>query len=795
MLLSRPFSLLPWPCPAWFRPAHGSQTQEDVLDILLTDGEQREETASDATIEGKNLVLRRADFTVCGVWPLLAIFSITLHGRLRLDPDHVPTSTQDQRLSGQLQPFTLHGRHSKAVHGQTLGYLQAPRSLLLYSAQADGSFWGQCYPIDTLQSAQIGSQNWVFTPNGLWPATTHPFPPLICNRDELQQALAGIHHQPVRSLAQILEELEFLTPMALADLHHNEPEIMAGDSARLVQTGLLSQDQLERALSRMSGAVEVDARRFDIDSSALALLPWTVCAPLSVMPLVLDGGVLYLATPTPTHQDLAARLALLCNHRVELAWCSRLDLAIRTDQALNSLPHPAAAGSSHAPQPAHERPDASIRELLTEAINESTVRHGDEPQVIFADETSSLVRFVRKMILDARDALASDIHIETNPGEELARIRFRKDGDLEPYLSVPATLRAALVSRIKVMARLDIAERRRPQDGKINFADFGGPKLELRVAILPTHNGLEDVVMRLLATSRPIPLRQLGFLDRDLTLLQSASDRSVGLILAAGPTGSGKTTTLHSLLAEINTEERKIWTAEDPIEITQPGLRQLQVNPKIGLTFATAMRAFLRADPDIIMIGEIRDEETARIAIEASLTGHLVLSTLHTNNAPESVVRLLDLGMDPMNFADSLLLIVAQRLVRALCPRCARNTPLNEEAFAALVQDYVQGSHLDPAQARERLLAVAQQTPGSLPSVRTATGCEHCHGSGYKGRMGIYEILEASPTIKVLIQRRAQPVELFDQASTEGMRRLRQDALEKVLLGKIDLIQARKAYG
>jgi len=263
---------------------------------------------------------------------------------------------------------------------------------------------------------------------------------------------------------------------------------------------------------------------------------------------------------------------------------------------------------------------------------------------------------------------------------------------------------------------------------------------------------------------------------------------------SAGPTGSGKTTSLHSMLSGVNTAERKIWTAEDPIEITQPGLRQVQMNPKIGLTFASAMRGFLRADPDIIMIGEIRDAETAKIAIEASLTGHLVLSTLHTNNASESVVRLLDLGMDPMNFADSLLGIVAQRLVRALCPACAQERPLQAQAWEELVQEYVDGGGIDARVARERLLEAAGVADPSQLKTRHAVGCEHCGGKGYKGRMGVYEILQNSRTIRQLIQGRARPSELFEAAVNEGMRSLRHDALEKVVQGRIDLKQARLAY-
>ena len=248
------------------------------------------------------------------------------------------------------------------------------------------------------------------------------------------------------------------------------------------------------------------------------------------------------------------------------------------------------------------------------------------------------------------------------------------------------------------------------------------------------------------------------------------------------------------MLAEINTDERKIWTAEDPIEITQPGLRQVQVNPKIGLTFASAMRGFLRADPDVIMIGEIRDIETAKIVIEASLTGHLVLSTLHTNSASESVVRLLDLGMDAMNFADSLVGIVAQRLVRSLCPHCAQKAAMPTESFAELVREYVHALPLSEQEGERRLLAtVGVQTPGEV-AVKTAQGCDRCGGKGYKGRTGICEILENSPAMRLLIQRNARPTEIFDAAIGAGMRSLRHDALEKYVQGLIDLRQARMAH-
>ena len=405
-----------------------------------------------------------------------------------------------------------------------------------------------------------------------------------------------------------------------------------------------------------------------------------------------------------------------------------------------------------------------------------------------------MVRMVARMIMDAQALHASDIYIETNPGAQFTLIRLRRDGDLELYQKLSPALRSAMVSCIKIMARLDISEHRRLQDGKINFSKFGGDALELRVSVMPTSGAMEDVVMRLLASSKPVPLARLGLQPRDAEKIARMSARSFGLILAAGPTGSGKTTTLHSLLAEINTDERKIWTAEDPIEITQPGLRQVQVNPKFGLTFASAMRGFLRADPDVIMIGEIRDTETAKIVIEASLTGHLVLSTLHTNSACESVVRLLDLGMDTLNFADSLVGIVARRLVRSLCPHCAQAERLNAPSLADLVTEYGHASPLSEEEGARRLLAAAgAHTPAEV-TVKTARGCDRCSGKGHKGRTGIYEILENSPAIRLLIQRNARPSELFDAAINAGMRSLRHDALEKHVQGLIDLRQARMAY-
>jgi type II secretory ATPase GspE/PulE/Tfp pilus assembly ATPase PilB-like protein len=408
-------------------------------------------------------------------------------------------------------------------------------------------------------------------------------------------------------------------------------------------------------------------------------------------------------------------------------------------------------------------PDVGIGELTQRLSVETTDAELDEQQA--AEVDSTLVKLVNKMIVDAVEQKASDIHVEANATGRQMRVRFRKDGVLVTYLELPSKFAKPLVSRLKIMSHLDITERRKPQDGKIEFRRHGPLDVDLRIATIPTANSLEDVVMRVLAAATPVALDDLGFAPAALDAVKRLMSRPHGLFLVCGPTGSGKTTTLHSLLGFLNTSELKIWTAEDPIEIAQPGLRQVQVNPKIGWTFAAAMRSFMRADPDVIMVGEMRDAETAKIGIEASLTGHLVLSTLHTNSAVESVVRLLDLGMDPFNFADALLGVVAQRLVRKLCPDC--KTP------------YAPGS--------SELDELGQ--PASR--IYRAKGCARCDRTGYKGRIAVYELLVADATVKRLVQTRSPVSEIQSAAAASGLRTLKQDAIDKVMQGLTDLNQAR----
>lgn len=401
----------------------------------------------------------------------------------------------------------------------------------------------------------------------------------------------------------------------------------------------------------------------------------------------------------------------------------------------------------------------------------------DVPEI---DETDSgIVKLANQLIIEAFQRGASDIHVEPDGPRNPCVIRLRIDGDCQKFMEVPGPHRNALVQRLKIMAKLDISEKRKPQDGKIRFKYSKGT-IELRVATIPTANQNEDIVMRILAASKPLPLDKMGFSERNLTAFKTLLQKPYGIALVVGPTGSGKTTTLHSALGFINTEDMKIWTAEDPVEITQKGLRQVQVQPKIDFTFAAAMRSFLRADPDVIMVGEMRDHETAAIGIEASLTGHLVFSTLHTNSAPETITRLLDMNIDPFNFADALLGIMAQRLIRVLCAKCKEAYNPTPEEFEEIIEAYGYDYWAETGITYSPELMLYKPK-----------GCNACNGSGYKGRMGVHELLVGTDELKKAIQHRAPIDELRKLAMQQGMRTLLQDAIEKSFKGFSDIKQAR----
>ena len=423
----------------------------------------------------------------------------------------------------------------------------------------------------------------------------------------------------------------------------------------------------------------------------------------------------------------------------------------------------------------------AIESIISQLQNEDN--DVEDETALVTEEDGAVVQLVNKIILDAYARGASDIHIEPYPGKRNTEVRIRIDGSCTLYQTIPYSYKNAVISRIKIMSNLDIAERRKPQDGKIKFKKYGGLDIELRVATVPTQGGIEDIVMRILAAGDPIPLSGMGFSKNNYENFLKIIVQPYGIIFVCGPTGSGKTTTLHSALGYINKTETKIWTAEDPVEITQSGLRQVQVQPKIGFDFAAAMRSFLRADPDVIMVGEMRDKETTQIGIEASLTGHLVLSTLHTNSAPESVTRLLDMGMDPFNFADAILCILAQRLVRTLCKDCKEKYHPSKEEYDELVREYG---------GEEDFIENVNIPYTDDLTLYKPKGCDTCNETGYRGRMGIHELLIGTDEQKKLIQQSSRMEILRQQAIKDGMTTLKQDGIEKVFAGKCDLLQVRK---
>jgi type II secretory ATPase GspE/PulE/Tfp pilus assembly ATPase PilB-like protein len=430
---------------------------------------------------------------------------------------------------------------------------------------------------------------------------------------------------------------------------------------------------------------------------------------------------------------------------------------------------------------AGRNPEITDADDLIPDISFEEEEESEDEQEIVDEKSTQVVRLVDQILITAYRKNVSDVHIEPVPDAQYTNIRFRMDGVCQDYMKVPISMARGFLSRVKVMARLDIAERRLPQDGKIKFRRKGIAPFELRLATLPTPGGYEDAVLRILSHAGALSLEELALSENNLKVMKKMLAQPYGLVLAAGPTGSGKTTTLHSALGYINKPGIKIWTAEDPVEVSQRGLRQVEVKPEIGLNFARVMRAFLRADPDVIMIGEMRDEETAAISIEASLTGHLVFSTLHTNNSAETVTRLLDMGFNPINFSDAFLGVVAQRLVRRLCEECRKGYQPSQEEFDEIVTEY-----------GEAEFETTGITLGPDLTLYRPEGCETCSGTGYNGRLAIHEVMEGTNEIKRLIKKQATSETISDQARSEGLRTLRQDGISKAFEGSTDIGEVRR---
>ena len=617
-----------------------------------------------------------------------------------------------------------------------------------------------------------------------------------------EQLLAAIEQQarmPMVRIGEALLALGLITQAMLDEalkLQSRDRSLPLGEL--LVRRGDVSRADLQTALARKMGYPIVDVNAFPIEPDGALRLPVSAARRLLALPLMMRGGRLVVALEDPSARNAIDEIEFSAQCKVLPVLARAGSLTAAVERAYSRL------GKDNA-EPSSELLNAlsfgdgdganSTDKLLANLEQQQPGTDAREGETPIEQSDNSLVRLINTMILEARQQGVSDIHIECQPGKDKVRVRFRRDGVLKPYIELPHTYRSALVARIKIMCDLDISERRKPQDGKIAFGRWvQGQRLELRVATIPTANGLEDVVMRLLASARTLPLDGMGLQADTLAQLKAVIERPYGMVLCVGPTGSGKTTTLHAALGHINTPERKIWTAEDPVEITQRGLRQVQINPRIDWTFAKALRAFLRADPDVIMVGEVRDKDTAQVAVEASLTGHLVLSTLHTNSAPETATRLIDMGLDPFNFADALLCVLAQRLVRRLCTHCRVASVAGEEQEGELLHDYMFSlATVDKAPAADEVLAGWRRQHGSEGRLRLyrPVGCEHCDNTGYRGRGAIHEMMTITRSLRHLIQTGARAEEIQRHALGEGMRTLRQDGIEKVLAGMTTIEEVR----
>jgi type II secretory ATPase GspE/PulE/Tfp pilus assembly ATPase PilB-like protein len=623
--------------------------------------------------------------------------------------------------------------------------------------------------------------------------------PLI-TQDQLNEALELQKLFPDQTIGQLLCRLEFMNETDLGyildqkgtrqelseiliqkkflpeDKVRQAVELSGRDrlplSRMLLKLHLLDEDGIAKALAIQYDLPFVHLDSITIETEMSRFISASYAHKRRIIPVSKIGNTLTLAMafPLDVHElkDLSSSLRL----KVIPVVASESEIILAQQRLYKGVPA--------APTQLETEMDAvsdSIVEILTEGGDEPEV---DEEVKRVTEKDSIIVKLVNKIIVDAYQQKASDIHIEPSLGKEDVIVRIRIDGRCKIYQKIPYKYKYAIPSRIKIMAELDIAERRKPQDGKINFRNFGPADLELRVATMPTVGHLEDVVIRLLRNEKARPIKDLGLTERDRREMESALTQPYGMILVVGPTGSGKTTTLHSGIAMINNPELKIWTAEDPVEITQKGLRQVQINPRIGLNFAAVLRSFLRLDPDVIMVGEMRDQETAAIAVEASLTGHLVLSTLHTNSAAETVTRLLDMGLDPYSFSDSLLCILAQRLARSLCESCREQYVPSDVERIELIEEFGQESFLKLGIADSDVL------------LSRAVGCNRCLNTGYRGRLGIYELLSCSSEIKTLIKKRSPSDVINRQALAEGMHTLKQDGMLKVLLGLTDMHEVRR---
>ena len=595
---------------------------------------------------------------------------------------------------------------------------------------------------------------------------------LIVSRQQIEAALKRQKEMPLLRLGDALLQDESVTQAQLSEALMEQARDRKKQLGEiLIEMGAVDKETIKRVLAQKIGIPFVDLSTFRFDATLINAVSGELVRKHSIIPLYRTDLRMAVAMVNPLDTRAIKEMAFATNLTIDPVMASEEDMEAAIERHYGTL-----SKGIH------------ITDLVSALDGGEEAALELPPAVTESD--SALVRLVNKIIVDAFDRGVSDIHIESMKGKEPTVIRFRSDGVLSDYSEVPASFRDALISRLKIMSRLDISEKRHAQDGKINFQLADGRKIELRIVTIPTTEGLEDVVLRNLAAPQVMSVDSLGLAPPVRQALETLMLRPHGLLLVCGPTGSGKTTTLHALLGYVNSRERKIWTVENPIEITQKGMRQIQVNAKIDWTFASVLRSILRADPDIIMVGETRDPETAKTLIEASLTGHLVASTMHTNSAVESVVRMLDLGLDPFNFADALLGVLGQRLVRKMCTACRKPRLATADELAMLAHEYCFETALDQASVSAQWKTQYARDDGAIV-LYSPTGCKQCDRKGYKGRLGLHELLINTPVIRKMIHSKASVNGILEVASSQGMRTMRQDGIHKILQGLTDWEQIK----
>ena len=788
----------PWPAPPYWEYTEEAAERPPAEECLLSfkDGEKATGLLLDFLPDAETLKFRQAKARGSVTVSFADLQGVHLLRPVKMHRQLVSLDAAQMFDASDRQSFSVQLASGASLEGETVGHVHALCGLFLYLPEADGSVIRCFVPARAALDSRIGKPlGEMLVDENLASADAvgaalekqkslrtrklgeYLTANQIVSPEQLAAALKHQSAQPVQKLGETLVELGYLTDAELQealDIEARDRSVPLGQI--LAEMGVLDAEVVNGVMARKLGIPFVNLKSFRVAPGVLKRLPAAVAHRYQVLPLAEADNALVVALENPMNMEKMDELRFVAGTKLVPVMAAARDIADALERFY---------GPARDPELAARRAgmDVAVGELTHRLASESGEADAAESQSVEIDST--LVKLVNKIVVDAVEQKASDIHIECNPAGRDVKVRFRKDGVLVPYLEIPYRSRSAVVSRIKIMSQLDITERRKPQDGKIEFKRFGPLDVDLRVATIPTTGGLEDIVMRVLASANAVPLDKLGFEPEALASIKRLVDRPHGLFLVCGPTGSGKTTTLHSILAYLNTSELKIWTAEDPIEIVQPGLRQVQMHAKIGWNFAAAMRSFMRADPDVIMVGEMRDAETTKMGIEASLTGHIVLSTLHTNSAPESVVRLLDLGMDPFNFADALLGVLAQRLVRKLCPACkAKYEPAAGEV-AELEREYAGDTGADAAKLFKGWRAEKH------PVLYRAKGCAECDKTGYKGRMGLYELMVADANVKRLVQTRAPVTEIVAAAVAGGMRTLKQDGIAKVLQGLTDLQQIR----